>query len=130
MTLPDPTVAGLEASVSVVVEIVTPPVWQLVVPAASGPHRLNLTVPLNWGTPNTLIVAESLLVTWALAGITVLEPASGVGVVVVVERHSPSEPRAKSNSVAVRDCEERVSPTKVLKHLPARPVSVRLMPPS
>src|SRR5262245_20550470 len=122
---------GLATLVSVVVLIAAPPVWQLAVELrASGPHRLNLTVPLNWGTPNTLIVAESLLVTWALAGITVLEPASGVGVVVVVERHSPSERRAKSNSVAVRDCEERVSPTKVLKHLPARPVSVRLMPPS
>jgi len=65
-----------------------------------------------------------------LAGISLLEPAAGFGVVVVVEWHSPSEPRAKSNSVAVRDCEERVSPTKVLKHLPERPVVVRLMPPS
>src|SRR6185503_9523134 len=52
------------------------------------------------------------------------------GVVVVLELHSPSLPRAKSKSVAVRDCEERVSPMNTLKHLPPRFVFVRLRPPS
>ena len=52
------------------------------------------------------------------------------GVVVVLAVHSPSLPRAKSNSVAVRDWEERVSPMNTLKHLPPRFVRVRLRPPS
>src|SRR6185503_16202725 len=52
------------------------------------------------------------------------------GVVVVLESHSPSLPRAKSKSVAVSDCEERVSPMNTLKHLPPRFVAVRSIPPS
>ena len=52
------------------------------------------------------------------------------GVVSVVEPHSPITPLAKSNRVAVRDCDERVSPMKTLKQCPARPVLVRFSPPS
>src|SRR5437867_5478192 len=52
------------------------------------------------------------------------------GVVVVLAVHSPSLPRAKSNSVAVRDWEERVSAMNTLKHLPPRFFAVRSTPPS
>ena len=130
------TVAGLVAFVSVSVEISTPPVSQLAVDGggSSGPHRLNFTDPLNDGTPVTVISAESLAVTCALAGISLLP--EGVGVVFVVDRHSPSRPREKSNSVAVSDVDERVSAMNVLKHVGAVPpplsanACVMLIPPS
>src|SRR5262249_26160053 len=52
------------------------------------------------------------------------------GVVTVDDVHSPMTPLAKSNRVALSDCEERVSPMKTSKQCPARPVRDRFRPPS
>src|SRR5437773_10908056 len=71
---------------------------------------------------------------YAVSVIGAVEPrirsAVEEGVVVSDTEHSPSLPRAKSNSVAVRDCEERVSAMNTLKHLPPRFFAVRSTPPS
>ena len=70
----------------------------------------------------------------AVSVIGVVEPrvrfAVEDGVVVSDTLHSPSLPRAKSKSVAVRDCDERVSAMNTLKHLPPRFFAVRSTPPS
>src|SRR4051812_36572199 len=100
--------------------IAAPPVSHVVVDAAaSGPHRWNVRLALYEDTPVTVTTALSDVDRVPDAGMTFEVPV-GVGVVTVVEEHSPSVPSAKSKSVAVSDCDERVSPVKVLKHLPAR----------
>ena len=109
----------------------TPPLPHTVVlSAANGPHRWNTTEPVKDATPFTVTCAVSvtLLIT-PLAGICA-PPGPIDGVVSVVETHSPILPLAKSNRVAVNDCEERVSPMKTLKQCPARFVLVRFSPPS
>src|SRR5438309_9422714 len=98
----------------------TPPVSHVAVLfAAVGPQMWNETEPVNDGTPLTVITALSLTRTLASAGAAGMDDAGGravliasTGVVVVDDVHSPMLPRAKSNSVAVNDCEERVSPVK------------------
>src|SRR5207245_758320 len=117
--------------------ICTPPVSHSVVDdALNGPQRWNVTDPLNVETPVTSTSALSL--TSSVPEVGIVSPSAGMGVVpsdstgvvFVVDVHSPSAPRSKSNSVAVGDCEERVSPMKTLKHLPASLDFVRLSPPS
>jgi len=107
----------------------TPPELQRVVEsAANGPQRWNWTVPVKEATPLTVTAALSVTAIVALAGIGVGKPIDGV--VTVDEVHSPIWPWAKSNSVAVGDCEERVSPMKTLKQCPPRFDFVRFSPPS
>src|SRR5947207_15834483 len=104
--------------------------------AANGPQRCQDTLPVNDGTPVTVIRAVSCTRISASPGSFAVEASAGIvadvifGVVSVVDVHSPILPSAKSNSVAVSDCEERVSPMNTLKHLPARLLLVRLRPPS
>ena len=138
----DVTVAVGENTVPFVVMLAdprsTPPVSQVAVLfAAVGPQMWNDTEPWNEGTPATLITALSLTRTFASAGAAGIDDAgasavfvASTGAVVVDDVHSPMLPRAKSNSVAVSDWDERVSPMKTLKHLPPRPLCVRSRPPS
>src|SRR5258706_5414528 len=107
-----------------------PPLVQVAVELRSVPmkQRLKLYEPLHVGTPVTVSVALSVTLRGPPEEISA-EPLID-GLVVVLEAHSPSAPRAKSKSVAVSDCEERVSPMKTLKHLPPRLVAVRSIPPS
>ena len=50
--------------------------------------------------------------------------------VVIVAEHRLNVPEAKSDSVAVVDCDERVSARKLEKHVSPNPRSVRSRPPS
>src|SRR5512132_1745137 len=113
----------------------TPPVKQLLVEfRARGPQRKNVTSPPKSVDPVTVTSAWSLTVTDPVpiesppAGI--VPPAPVCGVVTVLERHCPSWPREKSCRFAPSSCEARVLARNVLKHLPPRPLSVRLIPPS
>src|SRR6266704_2793550 len=106
----------------------TPPLSQVAVSfAAVGPQMCHEIEPLNELTPVTSITVLSLTVTLASAGSAGMDDPGGcdvsvasTGVVAVDDVHSPSLPRAKSNNVAVSDCEERVSPMKTLKQCPPR----------
>src|SRR5207245_520960 len=123
-----PATSGLQApSVTGDPTCVPLPLAQLVAP---GPQRKNVMVPVGVGPgpPPVAVPAMS-----ARSVIGSVEPSWRVdcdGVVVTDAPHSPSTPRAKSNSVAVSDCEERVSPMNVLKHLPPMCAAVRFTPPS
>ena len=112
-------------------ETSTPPVSHRVVDdAANGPQRWNVRVPLT-ADPRHRDLGLILDLDRGVGRVgRDIEPtgrdrgvADWTGFVSVVEVHSPSVPRAKSNSVAVSDCEERVSARNVLKHLPPRPLS-------
>src|SRR5207247_905256 len=79
-----------------------------------GPHRYQVRVPPQVEVP--LIDSVTVSVPDETEPVPIL---SGEGAFSCVERrdwHSPSLPRAKSNSVAVIVAEERVSGTNVLKH--------------
>src|SRR3954469_4907649 len=121
---------------TLLVDVVVPS-HSCVLVAAVGPQMCHATEPLNEEIPVTPMVVLSLTNTFASAGAAGIDDAgdcvvsvASTGSVDVSDLHSPSAPRAKSYNVAVNDCEERVSPTNVLKHLPLRPESVRLTPPS
>ena len=95
-------------------------------PVGIGPQRKNVTVPVG--------VSNGLLPTTVAVSVHRGARSHGPGGR-GLRRHrlpaqSPSWPREKSNSVAVKDCEERVSARNVVKHLPPRSLSVRLTPPS
>ena len=138
------TVTGTESMGLVVAWVMfwVAPTWvpALVVPsqvagAASGPHRKNLSVPLQDAIPVTCRSAESLATTEPVpmdrppAGMAVV-PLDCMGVVTMVAPQRPRLPRAKSLSVASTDCDERVLTRKVEKQVSARPRVVRLRPPS
>ena len=95
---------------------------------AIGPQRKKVTVPVGsagLAMPVTVIVASS----WtAVPGVTEVPVAEAV--VVMAGVHDWKVPRMKSFSVAVTDCEERVSAAKLEKHSFCSPRKFRFNPPS
>src|SRR5262249_7649668 len=113
------------------------PSHSCVLVVAVGPQMCHEIEPLNVSIPVTLTVVLSLTNTFASGGAAGMDDAGGcvlsvasTGWVDVSDLHSPRVPRAKSYSVAVSDCDERVSPTKALKHVLGIWAFVRLIPPS
>src|SRR5712672_1609653 len=90
-----------------------------------GPQRWKLRVPVKL-PPVTASAAESVAVTEPPP----IERLDADGVVTSDDVQWPRAPPAKSNSVAVSDCEERVSPRNDWKHSLERFSAVRSTPPS
>src|SRR5215217_290095 len=115
-----------------VVPICVPP--ESHVAGASTLQRKNFSVPVQLLAPTTLRTAASVTDTEPVPierpppGMSA--PAPVFGVVVRPDWQLPKLPSTKSLSVAVSDCEDRVSASTLAKHSLPSPRSDRLMPAS